>query len=406
VFAYTGGTAATYVLTVKVGSHAPSIVAASFPNNNNVNNNSNRVANLTSPYSISNGSTTIVINSFQKNTSAVLSTSYSANASIPTKILYKNQVKLKHETDTYKILTANTNDILYPTSNNAYIYVGYTEITDYVKEYGLGNYYVADMALVEGLSDGTGYYGGWGMVIIYQNDDMKWRDVTIFDGYAYVANNSVTVPVSGFHAVQHGDVNLKLGVMAGEGDVSITGDQLEIQRLNQTGSYVALNHGQNSPTNFFNSSIYTGGNSRNPQLVNNTGIDISMFPIPNSGNSIIANNQTSTTFMFTTAGDIYVPFFLAMAIDAYVPEVEAFLSVKETPTTVYDPDIDGYSIMPNDSLELMIEVRNRGTETVLNTDIEIDIPYNASYISHSAEYSSPQINGTLLFDPLSGAAGS
>jgi hypothetical protein len=45
---------------------------------------------------------------------------------------------------------------------------------------------------------------------------------------------------------------------------------------------------------FFNSSIQTGGNTRNPNLLNNTGLDIGVFNIPNSGNSVITNNQTVT----------------------------------------------------------------------------------------------------------------
>lgn len=36
------------------------------------------------------------------------------------------------------------------------------------------------------------------------------------------------IDVSGFKAVQTGDVNIKLGVMAGEGDVGVGGDRLSM----------------------------------------------------------------------------------------------------------------------------------------------------------------------------------
>jgi hypothetical protein len=85
----------------------------------------------------------------------------------------------------------------------------------------------------------------------------------------------------------------QLALMAGEGDVTITGDKFEIQKLNST-NWELLSHGGNSTNNFFNSSIFTGGNTRNPNLVNNTGMDISMFNIPNASNSVIGNGQTST----------------------------------------------------------------------------------------------------------------
>ena len=70
------------------------------------------------------------------------------------------------------------------------------------------------------------------MVVVYENSHMKWRDITVFDGHAYV-QGSTTVnynfDVEGFNAVQYGDVNVKLGVMAGEGDRGISGDYFEIQ---------------------------------------------------------------------------------------------------------------------------------------------------------------------------------
>jgi hypothetical protein len=61
-----------------------------------------------------------------------------------------------------------------------------------------------------------------------------------------------------------------------------------------TTTYIDLSHPGNITTNFFNSSIYNPGISRNPNLVNNTGIDLSMFNVPNAGNINIANGQTST----------------------------------------------------------------------------------------------------------------
>jgi hypothetical protein len=106
---------------------------------------------------------------------------------------------------------------------------------NYVRTNGIGQYTLADMALLEGNVGGTGYSGGWGMIVIYENSKMKWRDVTIFDGYAYVVSSNTTghdLPVSGFNTVQTGNVGLKLGFMASEGDVSLTGDYFRIRNLN------------------------------------------------------------------------------------------------------------------------------------------------------------------------------
>jgi hypothetical protein len=55
---------------------------------------------------------------------------------------------------------------------------GYKEITDYVK-IQWNSYNVADMlVLTEGTLDGVGLCG-WGMIVVYENNLMKSRDITI-----------------------------------------------------------------------------------------------------------------------------------------------------------------------------------------------------------------------------------
>ena len=145
--------------------------------------------------------------------------------------LERRTVKFKGPGQTYQTLVADTDDIQFPGDNN--MFAAYKEVTQLVQDGGLGNYFVADIALSEGNGGNTGYYGGWGMVVVYENSKMDWRDVTVFDGYAYVQGSTTvnhTLDVSGFKAVQNGNVNIKLGMMAGEGDVGISGDYFEIQR--------------------------------------------------------------------------------------------------------------------------------------------------------------------------------
>jgi hypothetical protein len=42
------------------------------------------------------------------------------------------------------------------------------------------------------------------------------------------------IPISGFRTVPTGPVNMRVGVMATEGDVEVNGDYLKIQKLNST----------------------------------------------------------------------------------------------------------------------------------------------------------------------------
>ncbi|HEX9980091.1 MAG TPA: hypothetical protein VGB50_05955, partial [Flavobacterium sp.] len=328
-----------------------------------------------------------------------------------TKIYDKRKVQLRGPgTAAYTEITASPNDIYYPTTNDGFMYSAYAEVTDYVKAHGIGQYTVADMALIEGNGGTTGYYGGWSMVVVYENTQMKYRDVTIFDGHAYVAGNvtaDFTIPVSGFRTVQAGPVNVKIGVMAGEGDQNISGDGLDIERWDQ-GDWKHLEHDDNTQNNFFNSSIHNGGTPRNPFLQNNTGLDIAMFNVDNHNNEFITNNQTSTNFKYLTNQDTYTIFAFVLAVDAYIPQPEGNLVT----VSINGQPVDGGALetQPGDEIEYKIFVRNRGTEPINNTKLIVPVPYNTSFINGSITnhiYFSPlPTPNSIMYNPLEGANGS
>ena len=72
------------------------------------------------------------------------------------------------------------------------------------------------------------------MVIVYENSKMNPRDITVFDGYAFVQQSttiSYDLPVSGFNTALSGPVTMKLGMMASEGDIGYNGDYFRINRI-------------------------------------------------------------------------------------------------------------------------------------------------------------------------------
>jgi uncharacterized repeat protein (TIGR01451 family) len=382
-------------------------------------------ATMTSPYQIVDGTVTLSIqklirpvatdltlSSYQTNCSTVVN----VNGIVPaftslTKTYDKRKISLKGpNASTYTQFTAAPNSIYFPnatTDDN--IFSAYAEVTDYVREHGIGEYFAADMALQEGLVSGTGYSGGWGIIVVYQNSKMKQRDITLFDGYAYVnSGNTVgySLPVAGFNTIQTGEVGVKLGVMASEGDVSFTGDYFKIQKQSD-GSYLNLSHSGNSPTNFFNSSIITGG-LRNPYLVNNTGIDISMFNVPNTNNAVIGNNQTATNFMYGTNGDTYSIFAIAMSVDAYNANVENILQPVAIQGNVL-PNLNNLNCLPGQEIQYEINVKNLGNEAINNYKVVLPIPYNTQYVPGTAStelfYSPTPTPNTVSFDPMYGAQG-
>lgn len=286
-----------------------------------------------------------------------------------------------------KKFIAGDNDIRYTygldLDNDLGLFVGFVEVTDYVKTHGEGEYTVSDIGLLEG----TNYhYGGWSLIVVYENPAMKNRDITVFDGYAFVRGSVIadyTIPVSGFSAINSGPVNIKLGVAAGEGDVAAIGDYFEIEKGVNSNDFVRLSHSGNSPDNFFNSSISTGGNARKPDLKNNTGMDISVFDIPNAGNSIIANGQSATRFRYGTDGDAYVIFNIVMAVESNESEVEGYHQVESVNGVPFDVNT---SIKPGDELELVVEIRNRGGVPLENAELIVHLPDGFEYKNSKADY--------------------
>ena len=328
-----------------------------------------------------------------------------------TKTFHKQEVKIKGPGQTeYLQLRASPNDIWYPTSmEDQYgMFAGFVEITDYVKASGPGSYTVADIALAEGQGGAVGYYGGWGMVVVYENHLMKQRDVVIFDGFAFVASyldEEYFLELNGFSAMEAGAVNVKMGIMAGEGDRGGVGDYFEIERGVLTNDFLRLSHSLNQPDNFFNATINTGGNDRDPQLENNTGTDIAMFTIPNPDNGVIGNGQTSTRFRYGSTIDTYVIYNITFAIDADRPLVEGLHQLESTHPS--SEDEMAFFISPGEELKFSLEIRNKGSEGITAGKVVIPIPLAATFEEATMEaFFTPNNASQPYYDETLGAGGS
>ena len=210
------------------------------------------------------------------------------------------------------------------------------------------------------------------------------KSITVFDGYGYMASNggTQTLNVSGFSTPPSGAINATIGVMGGEGDLSIAGDPFSIQQKN-TATYRYLDHNGNTSTtasgaynNFFDSSITIAGNPpRNPSHLNNYGSDIHMLNLVNTSNSIIGNGQTSTSFQYGSTQDTYIIYSIAFSVDNYVP--------RPTSTVSASSSANGSTVNPGDNFTVDYAITNPGNEAVNNSKLTIPIPFNQEYISSS-----------------------
>ncbi|SKB89406.1 conserved repeat domain-containing protein/gliding motility-associated C-terminal domain-containing protein [Parapedobacter luteus] len=287
----------------------------------------------------------------------------------------KNKVKFKHEGDTYVDITAD--EIVAEDGNpldvatNRGMYVAFADVTAYVKNHKEGAYYVADIATTEGpdRSGGLiGYYGGWGLVVVYQNPVMNTRNVVVYDGFAFVQGGTTDeyqIDIEDFLSNEEGPVNVKLGILAGEGDRIDLGDYLSILNK-ETGSYDRLQHSLNDVDNFFNSTILNDA-PRRPVLADNAGIDIAVFQIPNEEKQYIRNRDDHTSFRYSTRDDSYVIYNLTFAVDAYIPIIEPINRV------VSGISPDG-TVAAGDEVEFRLEIKNKGNEAIRDGVITIPVP--------------------------------
>ncbi len=298
----------------------------------------------------------------------------------------RNQVRIKRNNGLYQTLTAdqllNVNSIAGNPGFNMRSYYCFKDITSIVQAAnGHGRFTIANIVSQTGDNN---LFGAWSIIVVYKNQLQSMRNLTVFDGMAYVSNgNTLDIPISGFVTPQVGPVSFELGIVAHEGDRSIPGDRLQ---FNGNGTFLDVPDPIRSANDFFNSTLtYNGALSpfRKPSYNNTLGFDTGIFFPNNSTQSYIGNNATSATVRVTTSQDAILPRVITSAIDIYEPDLRA---------TVYINDLNGAPAQPNDILEYTVVAKNIGSDVSLNTFLTDTLDIRTNYIPNSISY----LNGPFI----------
>lgn len=163
---------------------------------------------------------------------------------------------------------------------------------------------------------GKNKYGAWSLIVTYKDENDKLRNITLYDGYDEIYNESKSYTLTNFLTPTKGEVNAKFMVFAGEGDV-VYRDSISL--TNKSGSAVSLG------SDFFHSSENIDGvniTNRNPNCANTIGIDLQTVSVgTNAPIPIIGNGQTETTIRLWSGGDQYFPGVFAFSTQLYEPRV-------------------------------------------------------------------------------------
>ncbi|MCZ8196549.1 MAG: T9SS type B sorting domain-containing protein [Flavobacterium sp.] len=329
-----------------------------------------------------------------------------------------NQVKFKVPGGSYVNVTAT--DILYDgfgdTDPNLTIqndirhgpYSCYADVTPIISALlnPNGDYYVGNIRVSKG-GNGTGNQqilggvaGGWSLVIVYENVAKPSKYITTFDGHAVIKTQMpapMDIHVSGFQTLPSPQpVNARIGVMALEGDTTLSGDKFSIKSdpvptnippFNPATYTDLSNPGNAGSTNFFNSSITLNGvalnaaTDRNPNSIKTLGWDSHLNKIlqttgPPSAppyNQIIPNNGTGATLRLTTNQDKYDVFFSSFDVEVIAPEIPLIKTVRDIVTS---EDLDEDTLTINQGYYYSLIFQNNGNDNAVNFTITDILPEN------------------------------
>ncbi|TXH65488.1 MAG: DUF11 domain-containing protein [Lysobacteraceae bacterium] len=272
---------------------------------------------------------------------------------------------------TYQTLTASVVDTITNAGTaTTRPYEAFVDVTAQVQAAGNGSYFVGGLTATLG-NDGLGYYGGWGLVVVYRDANQPFRRLMVFDGAAHVSGTTaVTAAVTGLLTPANGAFTTRIGAVVWEGDQGLSGDNFSLNGI-QVGDVL------NPANNFWNSSITRLGAriaAKNPDYVNQLALDIDYV----DASGILPNSATTATLQFGTNGDTYFPHALFFVVDLFVPDLRTTLTKTAN-------DINGAPLNPGDIVEYTIALSNSGQDGATLVVATDPIPAGMTYVANSLQ---------------------
>lgn len=214
----------------------------------------------------------------------------------PSGTLNIDQVKfMEPGASTYTTINAEVRNIETAAFSGWRSFMSHADVTSIVQGAGNGNYYVADIALATG-SSFTGPYGGWTMVVIYNDPTEKTRRISIWDGFDFFgfgANDNFTV--TDLLTPGTGAFESHAGYFGFDGEASSSGDYVSIEGT-------ALSNALNPSNNTLNGTISEFGvdvGGRNPNFGYSWGIDIDVF----DASGLVPNGTTTVDVVLGSSSE-------------------------------------------------------------------------------------------------------
>ncbi|HQW85085.1 MAG TPA: hypothetical protein PK987_11505, partial [Ferruginibacter sp.] len=265
-------------------------------------------------------------------------------------------------------------------TGDQYAYQAYQDVTAFVNTNGAGSYTVANVATTTGSVGGGGNYGGWALVVVYENLTLPYSSVRVYDGFVRVENNATqAIQLTGLNApgtpVLASDAYMSTMAWEGDGNLAATAQ-------NPAGDYIKVNgtavsNAVNPITNFWNGTISKNGahiSTKNPNLLNQMGIDIDEQEVGVGYG--IDPNDTQIDIEFGTESDQYFPSIFAFSIKSKPPLVTL-------DKAVISDQIPLLALDPSENLIYTISGNNGGGGAAHSCVIVDTIPSALTYVPGS-----------------------
>jgi gliding motility-associated-like protein/uncharacterized repeat protein (TIGR01451 family) len=304
----------------------------------------------------------------------------------------RNQLKIRANEGPYEDISAD--ELIDFDGGYFDAYFCFKDVTAYVQPNPANSRYtIANMVTREDNST----WGGWTLVIVYSDALQSMKNLTVFDGLAFINtdDDQVDIDINGFVTPPNGPVSFELGAIAYDGDRNSDGDQL---LFNGAGAFVQIEDEMHEVNNVFNSTHARGGEitpHRLPNFNNTLGHDANIFIPDNASGQFLSNSSTEATIRILTGGESIMLQTATAAIDVFEPDLKA---------TVYIEDLNGGIVSPGDVLEFMVVGKNLGSDVSVGTFISDSLDLRVDYVPGSLEMLTG-INAGPLTDGVGDDAG-
>ncbi|NGN64128.1 DUF11 domain-containing protein [Streptomyces sp. A7024] len=203
--------------------------------------------------------------------------------------------------------------------------------------------------------EGQGCVGGWSLTLVYAFDEAnadyapQRRAVDLYYGHVKQGSRDTPTTVEICDFYKSGSEPPRASTSILEGDRGVKGDQF---RVNGT----AVRNARGEIDNFFDSTV---DHALDPDYDNALGMDAKEFELPEGA---IKPGDTCADLTFSTRGDTYVPFQVALSVP--VPDLKYTKSAE--PTTV----------RPGDTVTYTVEVQNVSDVDYPNAQFSDDLSDN------------------------------